>query len=130
MEVSELVLNVIAKQNGRFLKQDGAGWIEVTHEMAREKVSMDASSLRHHCFYFENQPMDNTSQCISFDLTLHRTGRFLMLFGRDVVETTQEVLEIILTHLIASRRRIADQGKFRLHQFGLIATSLALKPHQ
>jgi hypothetical protein len=38
MEVSNLVLQVIAKQNGRFLKQDGAGWVEVDQDQAREKV--------------------------------------------------------------------------------------------
>ena len=39
MQVAQKVVDIVHDYNGRFLKQDGAGWIEVEKTVAREKVS-------------------------------------------------------------------------------------------
>ena len=39
MEISDMVVQLVKQNSGRFLKQDGAGWLVATIEEAREKVS-------------------------------------------------------------------------------------------
>ena len=39
MEISDMVVQLVKEYSGRFLKQDGAGWVVATVEEAREKVS-------------------------------------------------------------------------------------------
>jgi hypothetical protein len=39
MEISETVVHLVKKYHGRFLKQDGAGWVAVDDTTARDKVS-------------------------------------------------------------------------------------------
>lgn len=38
-EVAEKIVNIIHDSGGRFLRKDDAGWVEVDHDAAREKIS-------------------------------------------------------------------------------------------
>lgn len=39
MKISQQILDTVAEYGGRFLKQEGAGWIEVKENVARDKVA-------------------------------------------------------------------------------------------
>ena len=38
-EIAEKIVGIIHESNGRFLKRDGSGWVEVDDVAAREKIS-------------------------------------------------------------------------------------------
>jgi hypothetical protein len=39
MQIAQKVVDLVREFNGRFLRQEGAGWIEVDSAVARDKVS-------------------------------------------------------------------------------------------
>jgi hypothetical protein len=47
MEVAQTVVDLVHNSHGRFLKQDGAGWVEVDAMVARDKVSHAFRTRRH-----------------------------------------------------------------------------------
>ena len=44
--IAEKIVQMVKESNGRFLKQDGCGWLEVSDEAARDKVSHFFRRLR------------------------------------------------------------------------------------
>ena len=45
-QITKEIVNIVEETSGRFLKDDGAGWVEVTPEDARRKVSHSFRSIR------------------------------------------------------------------------------------
>jgi hypothetical protein len=61
MQVAQKVVAIVHDYSGRFLKQEGAGWIEVEETVAREKVSHAFRTRRTAIFKNSNSSMSDTS---------------------------------------------------------------------
>ena len=83
MEISDLVVQTVKGYSGRFLKQDGAGWLVATLEEAREKVS--------HAFRTRRSATKATSTISSSSGTTATTAATTSAVRRRVMDEAPEV---------------------------------------